>query len=105
MYELSRNRFKELKHFCLQYPEMKRRLEELYSEGYRDEPDPTGRIGSEIADIKRAMNLIETTAFNLENFPGEEVFEIVTNGRCRGSIGELYLKEFYWVLSKRKGVM
>ena len=104
MYDLSRNRFKELKHFCLQYPEMKRRLEELYSEGYNDEFDPTGRIASEIADIKRAMNLIETTAFNLENFPGEEVFEIVTRGKCRGDVGELYLKKFYWCLSQRKAI-
>ena len=44
MYKLSRNRFKELKHFCLQYPEMKERMLELYSKGYEETYDPTGKI-------------------------------------------------------------
>lgn len=112
MYELSRNRFKELKHFCLQYPEMKERASKLYSEAYENDFDPTGKIASELADIKKAMNLIEMTAFNVGKFPGEKILKIVTEGRVVGEvcpddndICEWYLRKFYWMLSQVKGVI
>lgn len=112
MYKLSRNRFKELKHFCLQYPEMKERMLELYSKGYEETYDPTGKIASELADIKKAMNLIEMTAFNVGKFPGEKILKIVTEGRVVGEvcpdnndICEWYLRKFYWMLSQVKGVI
>lgn len=112
MYELSRNRFKELKHFCLQYPEMKERMLELYSKGYEETYDPTGKIASELADIKKAMNLIEMTAFNVGKFPGEKILKIVTENCCvsevcpdDNDICEWYLRKFYWMLSQVKGVI
>ena len=110
MYELSRNRFKELKHFCLQYPEMKERMLELYSKGYEETYDPTGKIASELADIKKAMNLIEMTAFNVGKFPGEKILKIVTENCCvsevcPNDICEWYLRKFYWMLSQVKGVI
>ena len=112
MYELSRNRFKELKHFCLQYPELKERKAKLYSEKASEGHDPTGRIASELADIEKAMNLIETTAFNIGNFPGEKILKIVTEGVVLGEvcpedhdICEWYLRKFYWMLDKAKGVI
>ena len=111
MYELSRNRFKELKHFCLQYPELKERAAELYSEKASEGHDPTGRIASELADIEKAMNLIETTAFNIGNFPGEKILKIVTEGAVLGEVCpdtitcEYYVRKFYWMLDKAKGVI
>ena len=112
MYELSRNRFKELKHFCLQYPELKERKDKLYSEKASEGHDPTGRIASELADIEKAMNLIETTAFNIGKFPGEKILKIVTEGAVLGEvcpedrdICEWYLRKFYWMLDKVKGVI
>lgn len=111
MYELSRNRFKELKHFCLQYPEMKERASKLYSEAYENDFDPTGKIASELADIKKAMNLIEMTAFNVGKFPGEKILKIVTEGRVLSEvcpdviIADYYVRKFYWMLSQIKGTI
>ena len=110
MYELSRNRYKELKHFCLQYNDMKEEIEKLRAKAYDDAPDPTGETAAKISDIEKAMKLIETTAFNVGNFPGEKILKIVTEDLCVGHVcsdkvsAEHFIRKFYWMLSKTKGV-
>ena len=111
MYELSRNRYKELKHFCLQYPEMKRELERIEGSLYLDVFDPTGEIAVRATEYRKAMNLIETTAFNIGNFPGEKILKIVSENRCVGEVcpsdketAKYYIRKFFWMLSKVKGL-
>lgn len=114
MYELSRNRFKEMKHFCLQYQEMRSRikmLEKRYlSHGEKDLP---GDVATELRDLKHAAMLIEKTAFDIGNFPGEKILKIVTEDLPIGevcsdirekTICEWYVRKFYWMLSEKKGL-
>lgn len=112
MYELSAHRYRELKHFCLQYAEMKERIKMLddileKGEGF----DPTGKFASLLTDYKHAVKLIETTAFNVGNFPGEKILKIVTEDKSIGAvcpnehdICEWYVRKFFWLLSDTKGV-
>lgn len=104
MYELSRNRFKELKHFCLQYPEMKERLETLTNQLYLDEFDPTGNLAVKITEYRHAIKLIETTAFNLGKIPGEKILRIVCYEECLGEVCPIYIRKFYWMLDRVKGI-
>lgn len=79
-YELSAHRYRELKYFCLQYPEMKRTLEELTEiDGYAKAiEDPTSKIAVLVVDYQSAIKLIETTAYDTERFLGDKVLEVVT---------------------------
>ena len=112
MYELSKYRYRELKAFCLQYHEMKRRIAELEGKEVSDEFDPTSKVAVTRKDLEHAVKLIEMTAFNLGNFPGEMIFEIITGDKCIGEVCppemrvecEYFLRKFYWLLSERKGI-
>lgn len=112
MYELSIHRYRELKHFCLQYPEMKEKLAKYENQLYLDAFDPTGELAVKISEYKNAMKLIEMTAFNIGNFPGEKILKIVSSDRCLGevcpdedlSMVKFYLRKFYWMLSEVKGM-
>ena len=112
MYELSVHRYRELKHFCLQYPEMKEKLERLQSQLCLDSFDPTGDLAVKISEYKNAIKLIEMTAFNIGNFPGEKILKIVSSDICLGelcpdedlTIVKFYLRKFYWMLSDAKGM-
>lgn len=112
MYELSRNRYKELKHFCLQYPEIKKELQYFKMQGVRkSDLDPTARVAIRINELEHAAQLIEMTAFDVGKFPGEKILKIVAEGHTIGEVCpferdacEWYLKKFYWMLSERKGV-
>lgn len=98
MYEIDRDRFKELKHFCRQYPKWKRELELHPLE--------------ERLDIENALLLIERTAASIGGGCGSYVMEYVTSdvsyGRlkapCDNETFQHYVKKFYWLLDKRKGV-
>lgn len=104
MYELSRNRFKELKHFCLQYPNYKKELFKLENQLYLNEEDPTGNLAVKITEYRNAIKLIETTAFNLGKFPGEKILRIVCYDECLGEVCPIYIRKFFWLLSEAKGV-
>lgn len=103
MYDLSRDRFKELKHFCLQYPEWRRRYLELYGHPGSPKGDPTGEEAAGRADYIRAMSLIERTAIDTDKDYSWYIFLAVTTGKRAEGL-ELYLRKFYWLLSLRKGL-
>ena len=105
MYDISRNRFKELKHFCLQYPEWRRRYFELYGHPGMPKGDSTGAEASSRADYIRAMSLIETTAIDTDIDYSWYIFLAVTgmSGKCK-DVPEEYYRKFYWLLSLRKGL-
>ena len=97
MYEIDRDRFKELKHFCRQYPKWKRELELHPLE--------------ERLDIENALLLIERTASSCGLYR-DWILAFVTNDVSYGRLGlscdrttfEYYVRKFYWLLDKRKGV-
>lgn len=97
MYELDRDRFKELKHFCRQYPKWKKEL--------------AVRPIEDRLDIENALLLIEMTASSCGSY-GPLILAYVTRDVSYTRLGapgdrmafEHYVKKFYWLLDKRKGV-
>lgn len=96
-YELDRNRFKELKHHCLQYPKWKKLV--------ADEPFED-RI-----DMEMAMLLIEKTARDASPKYAEWILKHATydisysrlNVPCDNYTFSYYMHKFFWLLDKRKG--
>lgn len=111
MYELSRNRWKELKHFCLQYPEWSERYFELYGHTRGFGKDVTAEEGTARADFIRAMLLIETTAIDTDKDYSWYIFlaavgwlKELSGAEVDQDVLEPYLRKFYWLLSMRKGL-
>ena len=101
-YALSKHRFYELKHFCLQYPEWKK----LYSildgwskEAGKSEGDTTSRDGIKRCDICRNVELIEYCAMITDR----DILRYVTDSGI-GLPAELRYsyRRFFWELSKRR---
>lgn len=107
MYELSRHRFAELKHFCMQYEEWKQQyaLQEEQSL-----PPPETAIPK--TAYLNAIQLIETTAVDTSAILGSYILNSVTqnvsirqiNPPCDSKTFEFYRRKFFWLLSERKGL-
>lgn len=109
-YVLSKHRFYELKHFCLQFPEW----ETLYSvtDGWAEEvgqdiSDTTSRDGILKAELAHKMELVRNTA---NSFCGK-YSEMVFNYAAYGTKPKLsfwqkdfwyYYRLFFWELSRQK---
>ena len=96
-YTLSKHRFYELKHFCLQYPEWKR----LYflADGWNGNGDTTSRDGIRRGDMKTYMDLIETCA----QLTNRDILPFVTgDGSTIPSELRYDYSRFFWELSKRR---
>lgn len=113
-YGLKPHRYRELKHFCLQYLDMKAELESIVErDGYLiRHHDPTSALAIREAELKNALKLIETTAYDTERFLGDKVLKMVTEDVnpkgltmpiVRECMEELR-RRFYFLLDKRKGV-
>lgn len=99
---LSKHRFYELKHFCLQYNEWKR----LYFSrvGYPtkcSEPpsDTTSRDGISRADLSYRMQLVEETCTETNRLYSKVLFRMVT--QCSAAPKDPYLRELYFQFFKR----
>ena len=91
-YHISKHRYLELKHFCLQYYEWKQRYKELSpgdlngSSGlllYSDRQewsDPTGNRAAELADLSRWMRLVEDCCHEADSQIWNYIFRGVTEG-------------------------
>lgn len=103
-YELPPHRFRELKHFCLQYPAWKEEYDKL--SGIKIEPgDVTSRTACKRKDLEYAMKLIEMTAVDLGD-RGKSVLLYATTGEIAGDpdMIKTMARKFYWILDKRKGI-
>jgi len=119
-YYISRHRYYELKHFCLQYPEFKRNYNNLCEKipgGIIEiNKDDTVRIDRSI-EIRQSyldkIELIESTARMLDPVLGEYILKGVTEGLpytyfrmkenipcCKDLYYDLYRK-FFFVLDRR----
>ena len=110
-YELSKHRFYELKHFCLQYPEW----EHLYSQldGWakeigKNEGDTTSRDGIRRADLAYKMTLVREVCHDICAAYEQEMFDYVILGlKPKLSSDQMdfwhYYRKFFWELSRRRG--
>lgn len=96
-YELSKHRFYELKHFCLQYPEWKK----LYfnADGWSGEGDTTSRDGIRRGDLKTYMDMVESCARST----GVDILRFVTTeGIIIPSEIRYAYRRFFWELSRKR---
>lgn len=113
-YELSPHRYRELKHFCLQYQEYKKELEAIEnSDGYLEKHyDPTSELAVRENELRHAIGLIEMTARETERFLADRILKVVTEDvnvkgltmPCSRECMEELRRRYYWLLHKRKGV-
>lgn len=101
-YILSKHRFCELKHYCLQYQEWKRAWLELDKGSSKCLGfDPTARVGIQRADYARNIELIERVA------QSADILKAVTSSwRPTGDLESFYesYREFFILLDKEKGI-
>lgn len=124
-YWISRHRYYELKHFCLQYPEWRRlyanlefKMEGKLGDGISSSnvSDPTAKLGQMRADLKRAMELVERCAVDADPVLGKYVLKGVIYGitfvrlqtmeeiPCGKDLYYDCYRRFFWLLSQRKGL-
>ena len=109
-YSISKHRFYELKHFCLQYPEWKA----LYStlDGWpeeigKNEGDTTSKDGIRRADLAYKMELVRETAHDVCGEYERDIFEYVILGVKQKLSWDQkdfwhYYQKFFWELSRRR---
>jgi hypothetical protein len=109
-YVLSKHRFYELKHFCLQYPEW----EKLYFtlDGWPEEinkvvGDTTSRDGIKRADLARNMDMVHDICRNVCGDYADKVFKYVIFGsKPHLTASEMdfwyYYRKFFWELSRKR---
>lgn len=104
MYELSKHRFLELKHHCLQYDEWADEWAMLDKALKTEGADPTGDIATRMAHIEQKAEVIDKTV--LEAF-GEDRFGIghvaIRNGLTFQKHSPEYemRRKFFWLLDKK----
>lgn len=125
-YWISKHRYLELKHFCLQYGEWKRRYEYLskYDSGSGGvirvysartvHTDPTQQLAVEKAYFANNIDLVEKAAYNSDELLGGYILKAVTEGRSynylktvleipcdKNTYYERY-RRFFWLLSNKR---
>ena len=118
-YEISLNRFRELKYFCLQYDDKKRELNNLtFISAPRIDGQPHGNKTSDatalkamrIAELKKDVELIEQCAISADSTIYQYIITNVTKGLAYEFLGvpmgknQFYAKrrKFFWLLNKSK---
>lgn len=125
-YYISRHRYFELKHFCLQYSEWKSQYLYLKNmDGVRGPNleisvrdarilDTTCTIALKRAYYKECMELVKNTAINTDREIGDYIFKAVTEGRsfnylktkldipCGKDMYYNRYRKFFWLLNKTR---
>lgn len=91
-YHISKHRYLELKHFCLQYPEWKQQYIDLspgdlngssglflFSDG-KEWSDPTGVRAVELANLSQCMRIVEECCRKADDQIWHYIFRGVTEG-------------------------
>ena len=124
-YWIPKDRYYELKHYCLQYPDWKKLYFKLdgdikvhpIANYIRSTPaDPTGKIACIRADLKRAIDLVDNTARDSSAELGDYILKAVTEGipfvqlqmisdiPCGKDMYYASYRKFFYLLSQRKGI-
>lgn len=122
-YWISKHRYYELKHFCLQYKEMKKAykyLDDVYNGITNNEiktkelHDPTSKAANRRLDILMNLKIIETAANESDNEIGNYIFKAVTEGLSFETLKTKYnipcgkdmyydrYRKFFWILSQKR---
>ena len=109
-YEISKHRFYELKHFCLQYPEWLKLYSETdgyASESSKNEGDTTSKDGITRAQLYKNMRLVVNTCQKIgyEHWPDLLRYVIGASKMPYPGEEELffhYYHKFFYVLSKKR---
>lgn len=96
-YDLSKHRFYELKHFCLQYPIWKK----LYfqADGWFGKGDTTSRDGIKRGDLKTYIELVESCARSTDS---DILLFVTEEGRSLPVELRYAYRRFFWELSRRR---
>lgn len=95
-YQLSKHRFYELKHFCLQYPEWKKEYED--ADGWTGKGDTTSKDGIKRGDLRAYVELIEECA----RLTGTNILQFVTTNESLPVELRYSYRQFFWLLSQRR---
>lgn len=125
-YYISKHRYLELKHFCLQYPEWKKKYANLQNKispvalnltvctNVHEHSDKTAQIALESAYYHSCMELVEDAADNADCEIGDYIFKAVTEGRsydylktmlsipCGRDMYYNRYRKFFWLLDKTR---
>lgn len=122
-YHISRHRYYELRHFCMQYPEWMEkvsgmdmiwnsRLNTLHAHSAIS--DPTSKTAIERERYLNNMHLIEKACMDTDKELSNYIFKAVTKGTSFVELSTLYempcgkdmyydrFRKFFWVLDKLK---
>lgn len=125
-YWISKHRYLELKHFCMQYEEWKRRYEylERFESGSNGvvrvysartvHTDPTQQLAVEKAYFANNIDMVEKAAQQADGFLGNYILKAVTEGKSynylktvlnipcdKNTYYERY-RRFFWLLSRKR---
>lgn len=115
-YYISKHRYYELKHFCLQYPEWKYQIATL-SGLMRNAnliEDPTGETATKLADLKSNILLIRKIAMDSDESLANYIFKAVTEERTYENLKTFFdipcsrdmyydrYRRFFWLLDKER---
>lgn len=124
-YWISKHRYYELKHYCLQYPEWKKLRDSLdikmetvkLGNVYGTEPsDPTAKLAQMRVDLDRAIDRLLQISFEASEELGGFIFMAVTEGLSFTQLKTVYnipcgkdmyydsYRKFFWMLSQSKGI-
>lgn len=107
-YYISKHRYLELKHFCLQYPEW---LNE-YTKHVLPEKDSTSEWALARSELKKRMEMVEKAAMRADEDLSIYIFQSVTEDKTYVNLKTFYsipcsrdtfydrYRKFFWELSK-----
>ena len=98
-YELSKHRYYELKHWCLQYPEWQKLYSEINGTGAGD---TTSKEGIRLAELNSKMLIVERVCRMTDADIYEELLKTVAMGGKEIPSTSYIYKKFFWLLDKMK---
>lgn len=115
-YYISKHRYYELKHFCLQYPEWKYQMVTLggVMRNANLIEDPTGETATRLADLKSKIALIRKMAMESDKDLASYIFKAVTEERTYENLKTFFdipcsrdmyydrYRRFFWLLDKER---
>lgn len=125
-YYISKHRYYELKHFCLQYYDWKKKYHELSCWSGKNDiygnrhtngriSNETARIGAEMAEYANRIQIIEQSCDESDAFLSNYIFKAVTEDKpftylkmvmnipCGKDYYYARYRKFFWILDKKRG--
>lgn len=101
MYELSKDRYLELKHHCSQYPEWRKEYGEKLID-YGCKKDIPGEVATRMTWLENQMEAVVDTAYQTVGGPARRrIFDAIINGRKPEPRDEERYRKFFWLLDKK----